>query len=273
MLHDGVPNDSSTRFEGAAPPAKDDSRISIPIVRPEARNGYKVWAVILSDRVFGVMTHYQARTRPCGHPHHECRFCNAGMPKRWRGYVAAFETKSKAICLIELTPKAANELDEQTTQYTTLRGLVITLEREKPRMNAPCRVTDVEALKTSQVERIPDAFNVPDQLTRIWKMAADGSQSKPRDDEEAPNAETSESLFPNFGNDPKTQEHPTDTTTFDRRQETQETQEIDLTEYGGRKNPTTATDAAPKVYELTADQKSVLAAHRHASAVHSGEDE
>lgn len=189
MLRDGVPHDNRDRFEGAAPPTAESAKVSIPIIRPEAKNGFKLQVVFLSDRVFGVQTHYHGRTKPCGHPNYDCRYCNEGREKRWRGYAAVLDMKTRSIALLELTGSAATKLDEATQKFNTLRGVYANIDREKPRPNAKVLVRDVTVAGDEFRHTMPDAFDVKEQLTRIWKLHPDGRDARPNAETEATDAE------------------------------------------------------------------------------------
>ena len=81
MTNDAHGGPHYRRFSGASIPQADSEKITIPIVRPNRKTGWKLTLLILSEELLGLFTHYATRTVPCGFPEHECKFCSDGRPR------------------------------------------------------------------------------------------------------------------------------------------------------------------------------------------------
>lgn len=114
------------------------NRVDIPPVRPgcffvlRLKGEEKRVFSICSAKIFGVETHWTKQgTRPCVLPHSECQGHVNGDPLRWKGYLHVFDHKERAYVMLELTPRAANMLIEQTPNRPSLRGTRIQVARSR----------------------------------------------------------------------------------------------------------------------------------------------
>jgi len=241
MTNDAHGGNHDRRFRGAAIPNADETKLTIPIVRPSRKTGWRLNLLILSEELLGLHTHYATRTVPCGFPEHGCKFCNDGRPRTWRGYLAAYDLRRKGPCIAELPPAAARQLDDKTQGFASLRSIIIELERTSERDNAPIRLVHCERYEPESGGSIPQPFDLTAQLGRIWKADPFGEDSVPTetDDQRA----LADSAVEEFN------------------------AEIRLDE------KTNGSPRSPKAYETTQSQRDMLAANRAALSVRSGEDD
>lgn len=156
-------------YEGETRPESKQQTLSIPIARPSPQNNQQVRCTVLSRKIYGAMTHYVGSTVRCLSSQGHCIWCQTGKPRRWIGYLAAFDQIKRQICLLELTHKAAEDLERQAENYPTLRGLWIQLGRKKNRPNGEVEIQHIEPVKLAPNQTMPEEFSVGEQLDRIWK--------------------------------------------------------------------------------------------------------
>jgi len=241
MTNDAHGGPHDRRFSGASIPQADSEKITIPIVRPNRKTGWKLTLLILSEELLGLFTHYATRTVPCGFPEHECKFCSDGRPRTWRGYIAAYDLRRKGPCIAELPPAAARQLDDETQGFASLRSIIIDLERASERDNAPVRLMNCERYQPESGGSIPQPFDLVGQLERIWKADPFGGDSVPTEDDEQ--RAIADSAVEEFNA---------------------------RVRLDGKSNGSPPT---PKAYETTAEQRLMLERNRAALPVNSGKDD
>lgn len=137
------------------------------IIRPEA--GESITALILSDHLYGILTHWDSsrrRTFPHFDPIEECPHCQSKMPfGHWRGYLAAYRPTQHRYVLVELTEHAAETAGLSGPPPSWLRGAKITLKRGETKKNDPVFAQLQKPLGNNW---LPPEFNVVEALERIW---------------------------------------------------------------------------------------------------------
>ena len=229
------------RFTGVPIPQADETKITIPIIRPKKTTGWIVRFIILSDDLLGLHTHYASRTVPCGFPDFDCKYCTDGKPKTWRGYLAVYDCQRKTPAIAELPPAAARQLADRSEACATLRSTYVELERTSERDNAPVRVKMFELYEPQDGSRMPAAFDLVAQLTRIWKCDPLGSDSVATD--------------------------------VDRENRAADEAVAEFNAQTRLDEKTNGNSHAPKVYETTQSQRDMLEANRAALSVKSGEND
>jgi len=135
-------------------PPPDDDGIFIPILSAIPRVTLRY--VCLSNFLHGVWTHWhQGRTIPHMMPAAKCEGCLAQRAKRWKAYLAVWESTRCRIGLLEVTRDAYRHCEVlQVEPAIDLRGLVLTAWRVGNAAQAPMRI----AVNTSLLPEI----NIPD---------------------------------------------------------------------------------------------------------------
>ena len=131
----------------------------------------KTYYDILSDKAFGVITHWIEkiqRNQPCTKPGYCC--CDDDIvPTTWRAYLAVAEQRTGIVRLAEVTSEAWIEAGgvAVTERCHTLRGMILEMSRTKPHKSG--RVV-VRLLNPSapRLWVLPPPPQVKDELERIW---------------------------------------------------------------------------------------------------------
>lgn len=135
--------------------------------------------LILSDDTTGAYVHYWGgRTQPCLYDC--CHICFKGQQARWRGYLPVITAKVKQLRLLEITPSVVPPIDRWIKERSTLRGLVISLERKGRKPNGELVATIREA--AGFAPDLPNGPNVGLVLARIWRLTHDPLASESRAD-------------------------------------------------------------------------------------------
>lgn len=138
--------------------------IHIPIWSP--KHLQPVRAIILSESVVGVYTHYiDGRTRPCMGTVRTCGGCAAGMSRRWKGYLGCIVPVNGKRVLVEVTTEAVRGCPMLLTSKVNLRGSTIELRRTAEAKNSPVRATIGSGRAGHE---LPETFDVRQQLCVIW---------------------------------------------------------------------------------------------------------
>lgn len=150
-------------------PAPDDGRKPfIPIVRCNAKNNYRVRAVIVSSQHYGTNTHYSGRTVPCLAPVRPCKFCDDKRAVRWLGYVHATDPVYRVKrFLLELTPGVVPTIQRYVDQFGTLRNSYVELTRSTPHPTARLQIELTPHAGCTPGE-LPVEGNIADDLWRLW---------------------------------------------------------------------------------------------------------
>jgi hypothetical protein len=153
--------------EGQAPPKAGPE---LEIV--QLRAGQVIEGVILSQKVWGVMTHWndhagkRGRSERCTRQLGSCAGCERQMPTRWKGYVHYFDFEAKREKFCELTPAAFEMIDTQCPKQRELRGLRIRVRRSEGGSTGRLRVE--LTLYSGDLERLPPERNPEPFLETLW---------------------------------------------------------------------------------------------------------
>jgi hypothetical protein len=129
----------------------------------------KISAVLLGRSFFGVNTHFTGQTVP----HNErgiCTHCQAGLPIRWNGYIAAYDVHRKENFVLSLSEQAGVRLNQLSEQFGRMRGLQLIVMRARTtrgqvRKNAAIVLEYVRTIEESQ---LPPDFDVRGSLNRLF---------------------------------------------------------------------------------------------------------
>jgi hypothetical protein len=137
-------------------------------------------AIATSTRLIGTYTHFwTGRTIPCEATRDPetgqidpttCPACRELQPKRWHGYTAAYDPKTKATFIFEVTARAAAAFEAYTAAHGTLRGCMFMAHRPRPGRNGRVEI----ATKPADLNKInlPQAPNLIRALSVIWQLPA-----------------------------------------------------------------------------------------------------
>ncbi len=119
----------------------------------------------VSDAHYGVYTHYfHRRTMP--HLLTGCEACDAGLDRRWLGYLLAVLQGNKRRIIFEFTPAAAETVVSAEGKFGSLRGHVFSASRTANRNNGKVQL-DLRPGKFDPSLLPPDEPIKP-LLARIW---------------------------------------------------------------------------------------------------------
>ena len=137
---------------------------SMPIRRVKA--GQRKQFAILSRSLWGVWTHWNGKqSEPCYQEKKQCGGCKRGLPKRWKGYLHAYDFMDKEECFLELTPLACDQLLAQAGDKEPLRGNRVLVERgagNKARLTVTM-LTPVQSVSSLPAEKDPQSA-----LQKLW---------------------------------------------------------------------------------------------------------
>jgi hypothetical protein len=94
------------------------------------------------------------------------------MPRRWVGYIQAWDNRAGQSVLLELTPGCMTKLNEHLAEHGTLRMWDMTLERKPAKSTGQLLITSLTRWKgtTEDAERAPAEANVQQELLRLWRI-------------------------------------------------------------------------------------------------------
>ena len=122
--------------------------------------------ILTAEEYLGTNTHWDTyRTQPC--PGADCKLCHEGKPFRWQGYIDVFGQLSERQIVIQITPLAAQALDEARRRYGYLRGLLASFERVAKRPNA--RIVIETRQLTQPHPRLPPPVDIRKYMSLIWQ--------------------------------------------------------------------------------------------------------
>lgn len=149
-----------------SPLPPDSEGLMIEILSPGA--GQEVRAVILSDQITGLITHFiGGRTRPCTGDPATCEGCQYQAAKRWKGYLPCWSQGVGRYVLAELTTQAVRDCKELNTVNPLIRGKYLVLARpgKKPNGRVHAAVREIY----TEPKKLPPAFDVIEALARIFE--------------------------------------------------------------------------------------------------------
>lgn len=137
----------------------------IEVIRVEAGPGVR--CQILSPAVWGVWTHWDgARSRECTGDDASCVGHEKGWPTRWKGYLYVWSSAHKSNVFLELTPGAAAEIIRQHGDGSSLRGLLLRLDRHGTSIRAKVSVELTPCV--AGVETLPPDLSPEPILRKLW---------------------------------------------------------------------------------------------------------
>lgn len=142
-----------------------------PGPRDEVRRiagGHEAHYVILSPSFWGVWTHWHdGRTSPCTEPKDDCPGCRDNSPQRWKGYLYVWSTNEKKCLFLELTPLAAQLLQQQADPNQSLRGLSYQIGRGR---GSKARLRVQRQYGRAPEEQLPPHKDPSTVLQTLWSM-------------------------------------------------------------------------------------------------------
>lgn len=152
------------------------NRIDRPVHRPRVTEIRKVGAtdqlavIVLGTKVHGFGTHWDnGRTVPCTEDRKDCPRCEKQVPFKWVGFLHVYLTSVEEHYFLEMTDFAFARLEKLQGKRPDLRGLKLTVLRERKTIRAPLTFVLLgEASPASLMkvkERLPD-----ETLKRIWNI-------------------------------------------------------------------------------------------------------
>lgn len=147
-------------------PPNDPRGHSLQLMR--CPTGRPVTAIVTSVDLVGTPTHFwHGRTIPCEVD--QCEPCEAGMPWRWHGYLAALQPTEHFHFLFEFTARSSRAFLEYKNSYGSLRGCLFQAKRVNMAPNArviiQTRPADLAKIK------LPDPPDLVKVLSMIWNIA------------------------------------------------------------------------------------------------------
>jgi hypothetical protein len=138
---------------------------SLTLVRTPIHGALKLCST--SHDLIGTATHWwKGRTMPCQKA--ACPACDAGVPWRWHGWLAALLAGSKEHVIFEMTAQAAEPLVAYKEANATLRGCILTAQRARQKTNGRVLITccpgDLARL------HLPAAPDLIAALCQIWNI-------------------------------------------------------------------------------------------------------
>lgn len=128
--------------------------------------------VLLSHYFAWTPLHYwRRRSTPCLGD--GCEACKHGEAPRPKGYAAVTAKNETKIWLLEVTENCQEPIKAQQDVRTTLRGLIVALERQEQRANGKLTIHFAKGEIDSTL--IPQAPDVEEVLRRIWGFSRQGA--------------------------------------------------------------------------------------------------
>lgn len=163
---------SSNPLQHSSPPLHG-RRPCVDVVRCGPKTNYQVRALIVSETVFGHMTHYRGRTVPCFAPHRPCQLCEDKRSRQWLGYVHATDpTHRVKRFLLEFTRGVMDDIQRFVDAYGTLRNAYCVVTRSHNHPTARLKV-DLQPHRGCGPGDLPVAGDVADDLWRMWSGSLD----------------------------------------------------------------------------------------------------
>lgn len=146
------------RVEGPPPRGPD---VWIVRVRPKIA----FVGQIVSDSVWGVMVHWEGRTRECN-GEENCERCHAGLSNKYLGYLYCWDSFRKEYIFLELTGDAVEELWRLAGTKDKLRGLIIEARRrgDGPKTGLVISIRE----PVNDTSSLPEPRDPEEVLRRLW---------------------------------------------------------------------------------------------------------
>lgn len=126
---------------------------------------------VFSRSVYGVWTHWALHgSSPCFSRKDDCEGCKRQWPRRWKGYLHAYDHHNKRQCFLEITPLVAEGITQQLGEGQPLRGYRLKLKRGA----GPKARVKVEVLAPlGGGPALVDEQFPEETLRKLWSMNAD----------------------------------------------------------------------------------------------------
>ena len=155
-------------IEGAPRPKPGPAHTVVQLGQGESIDG-----VILAEKVWGVLTHWndgrgkKGRSERCCKESGYCSGCELELPSRWKGYLHVYCFRRKRALFVELTPATAEAIELMKPSGESVRGLRIRLKRgdggKKTRI-------EVEILAyAGDLDALPAPQHPEEVLETLWK--------------------------------------------------------------------------------------------------------
>lgn len=142
---------------------------TVPIVRCDQGNRYKLPFICVSNRHCGYETHFSGRTVPCPGAENGCRLCEQGRRIAWEGYVAATDPVHRTRqFLVVLTAGVMPDVLAWLEANKTLRGLYMQLSRPSCKPTGRCEIL-INRPPGILPGDLPKPVDVDAALHRVWK--------------------------------------------------------------------------------------------------------
>lgn len=129
-----------------------------------------VTGICTAREYLGCYTHWDThRTQPC--PGKNCPHCREGKPARWQGYLDIYGQLTERQFVIQITPLAAQALDQAKNHYGFLRGLLLQFDRVAKRPNARINVGTRQL--PQPFPNLPDPVDIKKYMALIWQSTGD----------------------------------------------------------------------------------------------------
>ena len=126
-----------------------------------------ILGVLTSHEIHGCRTHWDRyRTQPCP-GEHDCPLCLAGTPWRWQGWLSLLSQISDRQIVVQVSPLAAQALNEIRQKYGHLRGLLTQFSRATKRPNGRIIVEARQLPKP--IENLPPPVDIQHYMEMIWQ--------------------------------------------------------------------------------------------------------
>lgn len=123
---------------------------------------------ILSRSIWGTWVHWAgSHSEPCYSEKKQCPGCKRGLPKKWKGYLHAFEHEARRHIFFEITPYSANQILDQAGADNPLRGLRLVAVRGK---GDKARVRCEVKAATQEPDALPAERDPLETLSKLWEM-------------------------------------------------------------------------------------------------------
>ncbi len=153
----------NAKVKGLEIPKRSRNDTWVQRVRP----GERLKVVILSEVLWGMHCHWTgARSVECTKAEKACVGCERQLPTRWKGGLHVWDLGRRESYFVEITPRAARRIVEQTENRSTLRGVCIELSRSGTKVNGRLVVQIVDM--SIDMKRLPAGQAVSPALQWLW---------------------------------------------------------------------------------------------------------
>lgn len=150
---------------GVAMPCPDGG-FFYPVVSPKREES--VIVTFLSDTFYGAINHWDGMAIACTGDPSTCYGCRNNLPRRWTGYIAAFQRSNRTRVISQLSHFACTQLLEPMEKHGTLRGITVELKRkDNKRKNAAVMV---KVLGVADPGTCMEEHPILPSLNKLWGL-------------------------------------------------------------------------------------------------------